>query len=128
MPRRKAAQNAKILPWLSGKLDEREGRFIQVGNSLLLSSKSDGGREKNAFLELSTGARLLYLCMAMESGGRRDFTFPLAAAKKYGFATATFRRYVEELVNGSFIVRVSNKNTRQPNDYSFSFEWKSERR
>lgn len=50
-----------IKPWLSARLDCKEGRFIQVGNSLLLSKE---------FQALTAGARFLYLCMTMESGGR----------------------------------------------------------
>ena len=42
-------------------------RFIQVGNSLLLSKQ---------FHALSTGSRFLYFCMAMESGGRKNFILP----------------------------------------------------
>ncbi len=38
MPRYKAAKNCEIKPWLSARSDCREGRFIQVGDSFLLSS------------------------------------------------------------------------------------------
>ena len=38
MGRRKAAEKCTILPWLSRKSDNSEGRFIQVGNSLLLKN------------------------------------------------------------------------------------------
>lgn len=115
MARRKAAQNCSLFPWLSAKPNCKEGRFIQVGNSLLLSKE---------FQKLSAGARWLYLCMTMESGGRRDFLFPLASAKKYGIPDASFRRYINELVNASLISKQSMANLRQPNEYSFSFEWK----
>ena len=47
-------------------------RFIQVGNSLLLSKQ---------FHALSTGSRFLYFCMAMESGGRKNFILPQKDAK-----------------------------------------------
>ena len=53
-----------IVPALSAKVDNKEKRFIQVGNSLLLSKQ---------FHALSTGSRFLYFCMAMESGGREEF-------------------------------------------------------
>lgn len=53
-----------IVPALSAKVDNKEKRFIQVGNSLLLSKQ---------FHALSTGSRFLYFCMAMESGGRISF-------------------------------------------------------
>ena len=61
-----------IVPALSAKVDNKEKRFIQVGNSLLLSKK---------FHALSTGSRFLYFCMAMESGGRKNFILPQKDAK-----------------------------------------------
>lgn len=106
-----------MLPWLSARPDCKEGRFVQVGNSLLLSS---------CFQDLSAGARFLYLCMAMESGGKRDFTFPLSSAKKYGIAKNSFSRYIKELSDSGFISVHSMANLRQPNEYSFSFVWKEE--
>lgn len=118
MPRRKAAQNCKILPWLSARADCSEGRFLQLGNSLLLSE---------TFQKLSSGAQVLFLCMSMESGGRREFTFPLSAAKKYGLPPRSFRRYVEELKQRGFIEKQSMANLRQPNEYRFSLAWKEEK-
>ena len=105
-----------IVPWLSAKPDNREKRFIQVGDSLLFSK---------AFLELHVGARYLYFCMAMESGGKRNFQLPTAAAQKYGIKPSSFWTYVRELEDKRFIVSRSNKHLRQPNDYSFSDEWKT---
>ena len=105
-----------IVPWLSAKLDNREKRFIQVGDSLLFSK---------AFLELHVGARYLYFCMAMESGGKRNFQLPTAAAQKYGIKPSSFWTYVRELEDKRFIVSRSNKHLRQPNDYSFSDGWKT---
>ena len=55
--RRKAG--ATLQPWLTARTDCREKRFIQVGNSLLLSHR---------FWRISAGARYCYLCMAMEAG------------------------------------------------------------
>ena len=114
MPRYKSRPT--IVPWLSARLDNREKRFIQVGDSLLFSK---------AFRELRIGARYLYFCMAMESGGKRDFKFPTAAAEKYGFSSSSFWSYVRELEDKRFIVCRSNKHLRQPNDYSFSDGWKT---
>lgn len=118
MPRKKAAERCKILPWLSARADCREGRFLQIGNSLLLSEP---------FQKLSCGAQILFLCMSMEGGGRRDFTFPLSSATKYGFPPRSFRRYVEELEQHGFVEKQSMANLRQPNEYRFSFAWKSEK-
>ena len=114
MPRYKSRPT--IVPWLSARLDNREKRFIQVGDSLLFSK---------AFRELHVGARYLYFCMAMESGGKRNYKFPTAAAGKYGIAPSSFWTYVRELEDKRFIVCHSNKHLRHPNDYSFSDEWKT---
>ena len=61
-----------IVPALSAKVDNKEKRFIQVGNSLLLSKQ---------FHALSAGSRFLYFHMAMESGGRKNFILPQKDAK-----------------------------------------------
>ena len=114
MSRRKTRPT--IVPWLSAKWDNQEKRFIQVGDSLLF---------EEAFRKLHVGAKYLYLCMAMESGGRRDFRFPTAAARKYGIPSSSFWNYVQELKDNHFIICHSNKNLRKPNDYSFTLEWKT---
>ncbi len=100
-----------LLPWLSAKPDGKEGRFIQVGNSLLLSK---------SFQSLSSGAQHLYLCMAMESGGRREFIFPLSAAKKYGISSTCLRRQVDELEQSGFLRVECMKSLRVPNVYHFA--------
>lgn len=107
-----------LSPWLSEREDGCEKRFIQVGNSLLLSG---------AFQTLKPGARQLYLCMAMEAGGRRDFLFPQAAARKYGFAPRSFWGYVRELEEHGFLLCRSMRSIRRPNEYCFSFVWKGVR-
>ena len=104
-----------IAPWLSAKPDDREKRFIQVGNSLLFSEQ---------FHALGTGSRYLYFCMAMESGGRRTFTFPQRAAKKYGIAPSSLRKHITELEKAHFIEVYSGKATREPNGYYFCLAWK----
>ena len=116
MGRRKTAVNCEIKPWLTAKQDCKDGRFIQIGNSLFFSK---------AFQHLSYGSQTLYLTMALESGGRKDFIFPLKAATKYGFNSSSFRRYIDELEKSGFIIRTSLANLRKPNEYSFSSEWKS---
>jgi hypothetical protein len=104
-----------IVPWLSGKADNQERRFIQIGNHLLLSKR---------FQQLGAGAKHLYFCMAMESGGRRSFLFPQTAALKYGIAPSSLRRYIRELEAGQFLKVYSMKNLRQPNRYEFDLGWK----
>ena len=114
MPRYKSRPT--IVPWLSAKQDNREKRFIQVGDSLLFS---------DAFRSLHMGARYLYFCMAMESAGKRRFQFPTSTAGKYGIPTSSFWTYVQELSTGGFIEYRSNKHLRRANDYRFSEVWKS---
>lgn len=84
-----------IVPALSAKVDNKEKRFIQVGNSLLLSKQ---------FHALSTGSRFLYFCMAMESGGRKNFILPQKDAKKYGIAPSSLRKHINKLEAARFRV------------------------
>lgn len=121
MGRRKAARNANISPWLSANADCKEGRFIQVGNSFLLKFG------KKPLIQLSTGARWLYLCMSMESAGHRDVTFTHGTAqKKYGIAGSSYDRYIKELIKYGLIELIADENLAQyaPNRFRFSFEWK----
>ena len=123
--RPKSAKHCKILPWLSARTDNTEGRFIQVGNSLLLSHRdNDTGKETNNFIKLSSGAKLLYLAMALESGGRKQYEFPLKAAHKYGIPSTSLRRGVRELKEAGFIRYQSGKTARLPNLYEFCLDWK----
>lgn len=124
MARRKAAQNCKILPWLSSRHDCSEGRFIQIGNSLFLSHKSDDGQELNQFVNLTGCTKFVYLCMTLECAGKREFQFSKSQAEKYGIASSTLRRSVDELIAAGMITRQSGKNARLPNNYSFCFDWK----
>lgn len=124
MPRHKSAKNCNVLPWLSSRQDNTEGRFVQLGNSLLLSHKDDSGLESNLFVTLSPTAKLVYLCMTMEAGGKKNFQFPLSAAKKYGIAQSTLRRSIDELLQAGFIKRQSGRTARLPNNYEFSLDWK----
>jgi hypothetical protein len=102
--------------WLSGKKDGREGRFIQIGNSLLLSKD---------FQHLGYGARQLYFCMAMEAGGAREFVFPRATAGKYGFSWSTAYPLIKTLIDAGYIELVSSgKSIREANRYRFCFGWK----
>ncbi|OUO37874.1 hypothetical protein B5F88_12090 [Flavonifractor sp. An306] len=117
MPRRKSVTNCAIPFWMSAKPDCKENRFIQAGNSLLLSPE---------FHKLSMGARYLYLCTAMEAGGRRNFTFPQSSAIKYSINPRSMRRYLQELISAGFIeVESSGRWTRESNRYLFSTRWRS---
>lgn len=102
-------------PWASERIDGSDKRFIQIGNSLLLSPK---------YNSLTLGSRHLYLCMIMEAGGNKNFKLPKSAAKKYGVPSSSLRRYIDELVSAGFIIRHSMANLRQANEYEFCGEWK----
>lgn len=97
---------------------------MQIGNSLLLSHKSEDGQEMNRFIELTSSTKIVYLSMALESGGKREFEFPQSAAKKYGIPSTTLRRSVDELIQAGMITKQSGKNARLPNRYEFCFDWK----
>ena len=119
MPRHKLARNVAIRPWLSAKLDAREWRFVQLGNSLLLSKR---------YQKLSASTRLLYLALAMESGGQKTVAFPHGAAKKYGFPSSTFDRAIAELKKRGFILLLEDEERGQfkANVFQFSEMWKSD--
>lgn len=89
---------------------------MQVGNTLLLSKE---------FQSLSAGAQMLYLCACMESGGRRQFTLPARALKKYGISERSGRRHIAELVEKGFLTcTCSGRITRTDSQYEFSLSWK----
>ena len=116
MGRAKSAKNIEIKPWLSANADNREGRFVQLGNSLLLSKR---------FHELTSGARFMYMCMTMESGGAREFIFPVSAAAKYGISQSSLERQIKELIAAHFISCIEqNQTIRKPNLYRFTVDWK----
>lgn len=123
MPRKKAISELK--PWLSANPNNKEKRFIQVGNSFLFADAVKGNPEKG-IEKLSDAAFRLYHCMCMESAGQRNFEFPEQTAKKYGFTNKdTFRRKVKELTDKGFIEIVENNRTcRKANVYRFSLKWK----
>lgn len=117
MGRRKTASHCNIRPWLSAKADCKEGRFIQVGNSLRLSEQ---------FGKLKAGAKDLYYCMSMEAGGEREFTFPASCAGKYRISPSSFDRFKAELIDAGFIrIKESGRLTREKNVYEFVFDWKA---
>lgn len=117
MSRRKKAKSGVLKGWLSAKHDCQEGRFIQIGNSFLLSKE---------YQALTGGAKHLYLCMAMESGGARSFEFPHASAEKYGISKTSFERNTKELIAEGFIIleETPEREKFKKNVYTFSFAWK----
>lgn len=112
--------NGQLLPWMSARKDCREKRFLQVGNSLFVAKESP-------FKKLTSGAQILYLCMAMESGGKREVPFSRTTALKYGLNKNTFTRCVKELEDQRFISIAPEKSEPfKPTVYRFDFDWKTE--
>lgn len=111
-----------LKPWLMNKTpsSKTNGRFIQVGNSLLMNKH---------FQALSTGAKYLYFCMAMEAGAKNNFAFSKGvAARKYGIASTSFERHRKELENAGFICCLNDPFDSEmgsrflTNRFRFSFE------
>ena len=117
MPKYRAAKSRQLSPWLTANLDGKDGRFIQVGNSLVLSK---------VFQSLSANARYLYLCLAMESGGKQTVRFSHGTAKKYGIPSTTFDRAIKELRTRSFITLIEDEERSQfkTNEFRFAADWK----
>ena len=112
---KKYKTKVELVAWMSAMPDNVEKRFIQVGNTLLFNK---------TFMSLTVGCRYTYFCMSMESGGKRKFIFPQAAAKKYKISPTSLRRHVDELEAKGFIKVYSGKATREPNRYEFCYDWK----
>ena len=117
MGKHKAAKNVELKPWLSGNKDCRDGRFIQVGNSLLLSE---------TFRKLPGNALKTYLALCMESGGKPTVTLSYAEAAKYGIDDATFGRAIKQLKKAGLIVCdfEDNPYKYKTNVYRFTTSWK----
>lgn len=110
----------QLLPWMSARKDCREKRFLQVGNSLFVAKDSP-------FKKLTSGAQILYLCLAMESGGKREVSFSRTTALKYGLNKNTFARSLKELEEKCFISVVPEKSEPfKPTVYRFVFDWKTD--
>ena len=117
MARKKAAQNVPIRPWLSARLDCKEGRFIQIGNSFLLDKRTQ---------KLSAGVLRLYLGMCMESAGKAQVVFTHGAGRKYGISGSSYDRYIRELIENGYIERVTDEAMLRyrPNEFRFVSAWK----
>lgn len=120
--KRRFSGEADLKPWLTNKAPggKTNGRFIQVGNSLLMCKH---------FQDLSAGAKYLYFAMAMEAGAQNDFAFSKGvAARKYGIAATSFERHRRELEDAGFISLLNSLPDSEPkaqfaaNRFRFSFE------
>ena len=101
-------------PWQSCKDNGIEQRYIRLGNSQLLHP---------AMLGLSDKAKTVYIYMLLESGGKREFTFPRSKYMQISSISA-FNNAKTELIEKGFIKeKQNNRNLRKPNIYEFSSEW-----
>ena len=113
---KKKSNQTGLRPWASAKLDNKETRFIQIGDTLFFNE---------SFNSLSPNAQMLYFRMFMEAAGKREFVFPQHKAVKAGMSSATFRRKVKELIDAGFItIKSSGRITRENNIYEFNLAWK----
>ena len=102
-------------PWQSCKDNGIEERYIRLGNSQLLHP---------AMISLSDKAQIIYIYMLLESGGKREFTFPRSKYRKLAGNTV-FQNAKEELMKKGFISeKQNNANLRKANVYEFSDKWK----
>lgn len=102
-------------PWQTCKADGVEQRYIRLGNSQLMHP---------AMLSLSDKAQVVYIHMLLESGGKKEFTFPRSKYNSIAGHTA-FQNAKEELIQHGFIrVKQNNANLRKANVYEFIEEWK----
>lgn len=99
--------------WESRKADGIEKRYIRLGASKAAS-----------MIHLSDAAYRVFLCMMMESAGKREFEFPYSKYKAFA-GKHKFLRVKQELIEQGFIEEVeNNSNRRLPNIYCFSERWK----
>ena len=105
-----------LSPWVTAKPDGMEKRFIQIGDTLVYHP---------AWLALSAGAKVLYLYMCMESGGKNEFIIPQRVYGRFTDGKA-FRRAKKVLIDAGFIEIAHNgANTRTENIYRFCYGWKN---
>jgi len=89
---------------------------------------TDEKGNSNPFHKLTYSTRWLYLCMCMESGGQREFSFSRGIAKKYGMEKNSYYRGVDALTKAGFIELVQEGDMEQFAPSIFRFapnNWKS---
>lgn len=102
-------------PWQTCKPTGIELRYIRLGNSQLLHERIIG---------LTHAAFRVYVYMLLESGGKRDFTFPKSKWKAF-LSPGGFQGAVTQLCQAGLIeVTEKNANLRKPNKYRFLEDWK----
>lgn len=106
-----------IEPWLTATHSGSEpGGFVRVGKSLFQSPK---------FHKILKSARFTYLCMCMEAGGKKEFTFPRETMLSYGLEPKQCRKDIARLEEAGLIRKtVRGKGNFHPNEYEFLSLWK----
>lgn len=108
-----------LVPWATKQADGKDARFIQLGNSLLLS---------HAWNSLSYGAQAVYIRMMLEAGGKPEFTFPAATMAKYNMPRRSCVRFIDELEKAGFIrCKVRGRPQFIKSEYVFCYEWKEKK-
>ena len=101
--------------WQTLKPDGVEERYIRLGNSQLLHEKVN---------RLTHSAFRVYVYMLLESGGKREFTFPRSKYERF-ISRGGAHSAICELEEAGFIeVLERNFNLRKANVYRFSERWK----
>lgn len=103
-------------PWETRNADGIEKRYIRLGVTQMSAE---------VMRRLSPAAVKIYIYMKLESGGRKEFTFPHTKYSSY-MSKPTFFRVVKELEEQGFIDIIQrNRNLRKSNVYAFSERWKT---
>ena len=80
--------------------------------------------ESKNFINLSDGAKAVYMTMSAISRGKKEFYMTASEAENLGYNVRTFRRRIDELIKAGFIrIKESGKNTRTPNIYEFTLNY-----
>jgi hypothetical protein len=90
------------------------GRFVQIGNSLLLSKR---------FQALSPLARWMYFALAMEAAGKDVVSMSHSQAKKYGITPSGYDNAVRQLKDGGFIRLDDGLGRLETNRFRFVRDW-----
>jgi len=110
------AKKVPFQSWETKNADGLEKRYFRLGATILASE---------AMLNLSASAFRVYCYMRIESGGKRNFSFPFNKYKRF-MSRPTFIRARDELIESGFIDLIqSNKNLRKANIYGFTDRWKT---
>lgn len=105
-------------PWETARIAGDDGHYIRLGDSFL---------ESKAVQQLSRSTFFVLLQMIKACAGKRSFTFPRSYFEKHcGLSHITVVRAVKELQARGFIEKQlkERRRLRDPNTYTWSFDWK----